>query len=66
MKSVDAFEDEGIGCPASAGNELDAWLRRYQSLRSSLYGVAETTAQWAPCDPNDPHKRVIHAPDGER
>ena len=47
MKTMDGFAEAALVSSSSVeGNELDAWLQRYQLLRSNLYGVAETPAEY--------------------
>jgi hypothetical protein len=46
MKTMDGFAETLADSCSLDGNELDAWLQRYQLLRSSLYGVAETPAEY--------------------
>jgi hypothetical protein len=47
MNTMGGFaEAASVSSSSVEGNELDAWLQRYQLLRSSLYGVAETPADY--------------------
>jgi hypothetical protein len=46
MRTTDGFAEALVDSSSVDGNELDAWLQRYQFLRSSLYGVAEPPAEY--------------------
>jgi hypothetical protein len=61
MRTTDGFAEALVDSSSVDGNELDAWLQRYQFLRSSLYGVAEPPAEYVVVRPRGPH--VVHDPD---